>query len=121
MTSISKSLELAAEFAEHAEKIWPLRTLRAPRQTSLVRHIWNQRQLTGPLDRRLQFALVHGTRSRNAPRQDLPALRHKRAQQLHVLVVDIVDFVRAEFADLPPAEHGTALSLLLLFIFFVAP
>src|SRR5262249_29075764 len=87
----------------------------------LVRDIWDQRQLTGTLDRRLQFALMHRARAGNPPRQDFAALRHERTEQLHVFVVDIVDFIRAEFADLTAPEHRPALSLLLVFVFFVAP
>src|SRR5436309_3050184 len=86
---------------------------------SLIRHVRNERDLTGALDRQLQLPLVHGSRARDAPRQDLAPLWHERSQQLHVLVVDVVDLVRAELADLPAAEHGTALADLLVARFLV--
>src|SRR6478736_10241589 len=80
----------------------------------------DQRNLAGALERRLQLALVHCTRARDPAREDLPALRHERAQQLHVLVVDVVDLVRAELADLAAAEHRPALSLRFVCGFLVA-
>src|SRR5262245_33841840 len=48
----------------------------------------------------------------HAPRQDLAALGRERPQQLDVLVVDVVDLVRAELADLAAPEE-VALALLL--------
>src|SRR4051812_30655621 len=86
----------------------------------LLRHIRNERDLAGALDRRLQLALVLGAGAGNAPRQDLAALRHERPDQLHVLVVDVVDLVRAELADLAPAEQRAALSLFLVARLLVA-
>src|SRR5437773_8562617 len=41
---------------------------------------------------------------RDPSRDDLAALRHEPAQPAHVLVVDEVDLVRTELADLAPAE-----------------
>src|SRR5258706_13007372 len=79
-----------------------------------IRHIGNQRELARALDRRLQFALVHGAGAGDAARQDLAALGHERSQQLDVLVVDIVDLVRAELADLPAPKHRAALALFLV-------
>src|SRR5262245_53405233 len=38
--------------------------------------------------------------SRNAPRQNLSALRNKLKQEARILVVDVIDFVHAELADL---------------------
>src|SRR5207248_3584351 len=81
---------------------------------SLVGHIRDQRNLPGPLDRRLQLALMHGAGAGDAPGQNLPALGNERAEQLHVLVVDIVDLVRAELADLAAAEQRTPLPLRLV-------
>src|SRR5580765_1565884 len=86
----------------------------------LLRHIRNERDLPGALDRRLQLALVLGAGSGNAPRQDLAALGHERPDQLDVLVVDVVDLVRAELADLATAEQRAALSLFLVARFLVA-
>src|SRR5260221_13046660 len=84
-----------------------------------VRHIRNQRDLPGALDGRLQLALVHGAGAGDAPRQNLAALGHEGSQQLDVLVVDVVDLVRAELADLAAAEHRTALAVLLVAGLFV--
>src|SRR5207244_8069158 len=85
-----------------------------------VRYVGNQRNLPGTLDGGLQLALVHRAGARDAPRQDLAALGHERPDQLHVLVLDVVDLVRAEFADLAPAEQRAALSLFLVARFLVA-
>src|SRR5437764_231628 len=74
-------------------------------------YVWNQRDLPGSLDRRLQLPLVHRAGARDAARQDLPALGHERADQLDVFVVDVVDLVRAELADLAPPEQRAALTL----------
>src|SRR5262247_4487046 len=63
---------------------------------------------------------MHRAGARDAPRQDLAPLRHEGPQELHVLVIDVVDLVRAELADLPPAEHRPALALLLVARFLVA-
>ena len=75
----------------------------------------DQRNLAGALERRLQLALVHRTRARDPARQDLPALRHERAQQLYVVYL-----VRAELSDLAAAENRPALALLFVCVFLVA-
>src|SRR4051812_5061526 len=80
----------------------------------LLRHVRDEGDLAGALDRRLQLALVLGAGAGNASRQDLAALGHERPDQLHVLVVDVVDLVRAELADLATAEQRAALSLFLV-------
>src|SRR5215472_11152101 len=84
------------------------------RMTSMltsVRHVRDERDLARALDRRLELALMHGAGARDPPRQDLPALGDERRDQLHVLVVDVVDLVRAELADLAAAEQRAALTL----------
>src|SRR5262245_47688995 len=53
---------------------------------------------------------MHGAGARNPARQDLGPLGHERQQQLRVLVVDVVDLVRAELADLAASEHRPALT-----------
>src|SRR5688500_16485650 len=50
-------------------------------------------------------------RAGNPPRQHLAALGDEAAQQLDVLVVDVVDLVRAELADFAPAEKSAATAL----------
>src|SRR5262249_20897970 len=59
----------------------------------------------------LQLPLMHGAGPGNAARQNLSALRHERANELHVLVVDIVNLVCAELADLAAPEQRTPLTL----------
>src|SRR3954466_7870563 len=86
----------------------------------LLRHVRDERDLARALDRRLQLALVLGAGARDPPRQDLAALGHERPDQLHVLVVDVVDLVRAELADLAPAEQRAPLSLFLVARLLVA-
>src|ERR1700674_5531952 len=41
----------------------------------------------------------------DAPRQDLAALRDEALQHLDVLPIDVLDLLRAELADLPPAHE----------------
>src|SRR5207237_98483 len=79
-----------------------------------VRHIRNERDLTRALDGRLQLPLMHGAGTGDAPRQNLAALGHEGTEQLDVLIVDVVDLVRAELADFAPAEQRAALALFLI-------
>src|SRR3954468_20337404 len=81
---------------------------------ALLRHIRDERDLPSALDRRLQLALMLGARSGNASRQNLAAFGNERPNQLHILVVDVVDFVRAELADLAAPEECPPLSLFLV-------
>src|SRR3954452_8124043 len=75
---------------------------------NLVSHVGNQGQLPRARDRGLQRALVLGAGARDAARLDLAPLRDERRQQPDVLVVDVVDLVRAELADAAPAEEAAA-------------
>src|SRR5439155_23694563 len=84
-----------------------------------VGYVRDQRDLPRPLDGGLQLPLMHGTRARNPPGQDLAALGHEGTEQLDILVVDIVDLVRAELAHLPPPEHRPPLRLLLVGVFLI--
>src|SRR5262245_6941250 len=86
----------------------------------LIRHVRDQRDLSRAFDRRLEFSLVHRARARDPPRQDLAALGHERPDQLHVLVVDVVDLVRAELADLAAAEQRAPLLLALFAALLIA-
>src|ERR1700742_5155362 len=61
-----------------------------------------------------------GAGAGDAARQDLAALGYERADQLDVLVVDVVDLVRAELADLPTAKQRAALALRLVARLLVA-
>src|SRR5262249_1829834 len=62
------------------------------------------------LDRVGELTLVSRAAARDPARNDLAALGHEAAQAPDVFVVDEIDFVRTEFADLSPAEpaalHG---------------
>src|SRR5258706_5082732 len=84
-----------------------------------IGHIRNERELAGAFDRRLQLALVHRTRARDPARQNLAALGNERPEQLHILVIDVVNLIRAELADLAPPEHRPALACLLFLVFLV--
>src|ERR671914_172589 len=87
----------------------------------LVRCVREQRQLPRAHDRDTQRALMLRARARDAPRQHLAALRHEAAQQLDVLVVDVVDLVRAELADFATPEEPAALAgALRVFVLVVA-
>src|SRR5512139_1896383 len=79
----------------------------------LVRRVRQQGQLPRPHDRRLQLALVHRAHARDAPRQNLRALRHEGQQHLGVLVIDVIHLVRAELAHLAAAEHAAPRAALL--------
>src|SRR5579872_2610667 len=80
------------------------------RPATSLGHERDERNLPRALDRGLQLSLMHRARPGDPPRQDLAALGHEGTDQLHVLVVDVVDLVRAELADLAAAEHRPALS-----------
>src|SRR3981081_3550179 len=88
--------------------------------TFSIRDVRNQRNLPGALDRDLQLPLVPRARAGNPSRQNLAPLGHEGRQQLDVLVVDVVNLVRAELADLPPSEHRAALALLFVPGFLLA-
>src|SRR5215831_16337228 len=78
----------------------------------LFSRVRNQGKLTRAHDRRAQLSLVHRAASRNPARQNLRPLGHERHQELGVLVIDVVDLVRAELTDLAPTEHRTTLPVL---------
>src|SRR5262245_1584097 len=85
-----------------------------------VGHVRNERDLPRPLERDLQLALVHRAGARDPARQNLAALRDERPEQLHVLVVDVVDLVRAELADFSTPEQRPPLPLLPIAALLVA-
>ena len=72
----------------------------------LLRHVRDERELPRARDRDLQRALVLGAGAGNPARLDLAPLRQERRQQPDVLVVDVVDLLRAELADAAPAEEA---------------
>src|SRR5688572_17502912 len=78
---------------------------------SLISGVGQERQLARPHDRHPQPALMLRTGAGNPPRQHLATLGDEAGQQLDVLVVDVVDLVRAELADLAPAEESAATAL----------
>src|SRR5256712_6000527 len=71
------------------------------------RQVGQQRARARPPHRVRQLPLVAGAASGDTPWDDLAALGDEAAQAAHVLVVDDVDLVDAELADLPPAEPAT--------------
>src|SRR6188768_2865127 len=86
----------------------------------LVRRVRQQRELTCANDGDAQRALMLRARAGNPPRQHLAALGDEAAQQLDVLVVDVVDLVRAELADFTTAEKAAATTLVAALGVFVA-
>ena len=85
---------------------------RRPAATS-VRRERKQGDVPRPLDGQGQLALVLGAGAEHPARQDLAPLGDEPREQLHVLVVDVVDLVRAELADLAAPEE-IALALVLV-------
>src|SRR4029453_3064129 len=79
----------------------------------LVRGERQERDVPRPPDGQGQLALVLGAGAEHPARQDLPPLRDEAGEELHVLVVHVVDLVRAELADLPAPEE-VPLGLVLL-------
>src|SRR5687768_18389245 len=79
---------------------------------SLISGVGQERQLARPHDRHPQPALVLRAGAGNPPRQHLASLGDEAAQQLDVLVVDVVDLVRAELADLAAPEKSAASTLI---------
>src|SRR5262245_50584858 len=63
-----------------------------------------QRDVPRLLDRVRQPPLVRSAHARNAAGDDLAPFRHERVQQLHVLVIDVVDLLDAETAHLLAPE-----------------
>src|SRR5436190_6193080 len=86
----------------------------SPLPTRLLGRVRDERQLARAHQRYPQLPLVQCAGARDTARQNLRALRHEREQQLGVLVVDVVDLVRAELAHLAAAEHRAALAVLAL-------
>src|SRR2546426_1528137 len=77
----------------------------------LLSNVRNERELPRARDRDLQRALVLGAGAGDPARLDLAPLRDKRRQQPDVLVVDVIDFLRAELADAPAPEEAAARAL----------
>src|SRR5512143_1162191 len=69
-----------------------------------------ERQVARPLDRGGHHALVAGTVAGDPARQDLGALQDVLLEQLDVLVVDVLDVLGREAADLAPLEEGLLLA-----------
>ena len=63
-------------------------------------HERQESDLTGALDRDGKLALVPGTGACHPARDDLALLRHRTEESLLVLVVDYVDLVLTESAEL---------------------
>src|SRR5688572_16035769 len=64
-----------------------------------------QREIARALDRRAELALVARLRAGDARGHDLPVLLHEVLQDVDVLVVDRLDLLRGEAAELPPLEQ----------------
>src|SRR5260221_13627504 len=64
------------------------------------------------LDGVLELALMQGAGPRDTARKDLPPLRDKLLEHLHVFVVDVLDLLDAELADALPAVEELLLPAL---------
>src|SRR5262249_16188241 len=78
----------------------------------VCRHVRQQRYRARTLDPVGQLALVPRATAGDATRNDLTALSDEAAEATHVFVVDEVDLVRTELANLP-ASKATPLDWLL--------
>src|ERR1700744_3475658 len=68
-----------------------------------------QGDVAGLLDGACESPLMRGAHTGQAARNNLAALRNKLLQQAHIAVMDGVDLLHAELADLlPPEELATA-------------
>ena len=78
------------------------------RFSELVRSIGQQSQMTSSLDRLGQLALMHSAGTRHAAGQDLGPVADIFAQLSSVFIVDVLDFVHTELANLSAAalSHG---------------
>src|SRR5205823_3385595 len=81
-------------------------------EVSLGRHVRQERYGARLFDRMREETLVPRAAARDASRDDLPPLGHEIPQAAHVLVIDQVDAVRAELADLAPAKAAALHGLL---------
>src|SRR5215471_300256 len=68
------------------------------------RDVRQQRHRARALDGVGDLPLVAGTTPRDAPGNDLAALGHQALESSHVLVIDEIDLLRTELADLAPPE-----------------
>jgi hypothetical protein len=63
-----------------------------------------QGNVARPLDGRCKAALVRSAHPGQPPWDDLASLRHKLAEQTYVLVINVVNLLHAELADLLATE-----------------
>jgi len=70
------------------------------RHSRLLNSKWQQRHIAGALNGNSQLPLVPGTVSCDPPRQNFPPLCNELPQSINILVVNILDLVNAEAADL---------------------
>lgn len=73
----------------------------------LIAHVREQGNLTGALDSRVQFALVLCTSAGNAAGKDLCTLGNELSQLCNILVINGVDLVYTENANLFLSVHRT--------------
>src|SRR5258706_15972268 len=66
--------------------------------------VWHQREIARTLDRRRELALVMSARSGDPRRNDLAVLADEVFEQIDVLVVDPLDLLRGETAELAALE-----------------
>jgi hypothetical protein len=72
---------------------------------------WQQGDVAGPLNGRGQAALVRRAYSGQPAWDNLAPFRHELAEQAHVFVINVVNLLHAEFADLlAPEKLATAIA-----------
>src|ERR1700683_1133235 len=87
----------------------PTRSISSRSMTSMIRLLELRRERQqGDIARLLDGVgeppLVRGADAGNAARDNLAALRHERVEQLHVLVIDVVDLLHAKPANFLATE-----------------
>ena len=102
-----REVRLLQQFVAERGKIVPRRLtgVCTTHQRKLTRAIKQARDVAGLLDGARQPALVGGADAGKTAGDDLAALGHKLLQQADVAVVDRVDLLGAELADLLAAEE----------------
>src|SRR6185369_10519423 len=106
----SRKLRAKPGFTFTTSPIWPRRSIRSRRMTSmfpfsLLNHVRQQAEEAGALDGLGQNALLLRRDRGDAGRHDLAALGDEPAQQTDVLVIDLRRVIARERAGLAAAEE----------------
>ena len=74
----------------------------------LFHRVGHQRDGTGALDGLAQLTLMLGAVAAHPAGQDLAALVGETAQAVDILVIDVLDLINAEVANLPAGTTSSA-------------